>query len=59
MLTLLELDDVEDAILELKECSPIVVDITVVGSTEYGDDWRKLLRAIPAMHFVAFHLGLN
>lgn len=50
----IELQDVQGAVVELENGSLVVVDITIVGSGENGDDEWKSRTGICFMHLVAF-----
>ena len=41
---------------KLDDSALIIVDITVVGSTENGDDNRKFIWTIPFMHLIPIKL---
>lgn len=53
----IELQDVQGAVVEFENGTLVVVDITVVGCTENGDDQRKAGARIGFVHLVAFKLG--
>jgi hypothetical protein len=44
-------------VLELHDGSLILVDITVVGSTEECDNHREFLLVTPPMHLISLQLG--
>ncbi len=58
MRSVVELLYVERVIFKFYDCAFVVVNVAVVRSGEYRDDYGKLLRAVPLVHFVAVELRL-
>ena len=56
MRCVVELLNVQRVLLELDDRSFVIVHITVVGRREYSYHCRKLLLAVPLVHFVPVEL---
>jgi hypothetical protein len=58
MRCVIELLYVQSILLKLYYCALVIIYITIVRGAKYGDYSRKLLSAVPLVHFISVELCL-